>query len=53
MNVSDNDDNAGDLVLARTLSSQLSLLSKYYATKTIWFCDEIVKCGIKVLKNLE
>jgi hypothetical protein len=42
----------GALVLAETLPPQFTPTprSKYYATKTIWFCEEIHKWGIKLLK---
>ncbi len=47
MRVSVHDDNLGALVLAKTLPPQFTPHSKYYATKTIWFCEEIHKQGIK------
>jgi hypothetical protein len=50
MRVSVHEDNSGALVLAETLPPQFTLRSKYYATKTIWFCEEINKRGIKLLK---
>jgi hypothetical protein len=37
-------------VLAETLPPQFTLRSKYYATKTIWFCEEINRRGIKLLR---
>ncbi len=40
----------GALVLAETLPPQFTPGSKYYAIRTIWFCEEINKCGIKLLK---
>ena len=43
-------DNLGALVLAETLPLQFTPRSKYYATKTIWFCEEIHKRGIKLTK---
>ncbi len=49
MRVSVHEDNSGALVLAETLPPQFMPRSKYYATKTIWFCEEINKCGIKLL----
>jgi hypothetical protein len=52
MNVSVHKDISGALVLAETLPPQFTLRSKYYATKTIWFCEEIHKRGIK-LKKIE
>jgi hypothetical protein len=39
--VSVNEDNLGALVLAETLPLQFTPRSKYYATKTIWFSEEI------------
>jgi hypothetical protein len=52
MNVSVHEDYWGALVLAETLPPQFTPRSKYYATKTIWFCVEIYKRGIK-LKKIE
>ena len=48
--VSIHEDNAGALVLAETLPPQFTSRSKHYHTKTIWFREEIVKRGIKLLK---
>ena len=50
MNVSIHEDNSGALVLANTLPPQFTPRSKYYATKTIWFREEIHKRGIKLKK---
>jgi hypothetical protein len=50
MRVSVHEDNLGALVLAETLPPQFTPHSKYYATKTIWFHEEINKHGIKLLK---
>jgi hypothetical protein len=50
MKVSVHEDNAGALILAQTLPPQFTPRSKYYASETIWFCEEINKCGIKLLK---
>ena len=50
MSVSVHEDNAGALILAQTLPPQCTPRSKYYATKTIWFREEIQKRGIKLLK---
>ncbi len=44
------EDNAGALVLAKTLPPQFTSQSKYSHTKTIWFSKEIVKHGIKLLQ---
>jgi hypothetical protein len=48
MKVSVHEDNSGALVLAKTLPPQFTPRSKYYATKTIWFWEEIHKRGIKL-----
>ena len=48
--VSFHEDNLSALVLAETLPPQFTTRSKYYATKTIWFWEEIHKRGIKLLK---
>ena len=50
MNVSIHEENAGVLILAETLPPQYTPRSKYYAIKTVWFREEIVKRGIKLLK---
>ncbi len=50
MRVSVHEDNMGALVLAKTLPPQFTPRSKYYATKTIWFREEIHKRRIKLLK---
>ncbi len=50
MRVSVHEDNLGALVLADTLPPQFMPRSKYYATKTIWFREEINIRGIKLLK---
>ena len=50
MKVSIHEDNAGALVLAEMLPPQWTPRSKWYATKTIWFREEIHKRGIKLLK---
>ena len=50
MRVSVHEDNLGALVLAETSPPQFTPRSKYYATKTIWFCEEINRRGIKLLK---
>ncbi len=43
-------DNLSALVLAKTLPPQFTPQSKYYAIKTIWFCKEIHKYCIQLLK---
>jgi hypothetical protein len=50
MNVSIHEDNLGALVLAKTLPPQFTPRSKYYAIKTIWFCEEIFKRDVQLLK---
>ena len=50
MKVSVHEDNAGALVLAQSLPPQFTPRSKYYASKTIWFREEINKRGILLLK---
>ena len=50
MRVSVHEDDSGALVLAETLPPQFTPRSKYYATKTIWFREEINRRGIKLLK---
>ena len=50
MNVLIQDDNAGALVLAEILPPHFTPRRKHYASKTIWFREEIVKPVIKLLK---
>ncbi len=50
MNVLIHEDNAGALILAETLPPQFNPPSKHYTIKTIWFWEEIMKRGIKLLK---
>lgn len=50
MKVSIHEDNAGALVLAQTLPPQFTPRSKWYAIKTVWFREQIVLRGIKLLK---
>ena len=50
MQVSIHKDNASMLILAETLPSQHTSCSKHYVIKTIWFWEQIVKSGIKLLK---
>ena len=50
MQLSVHEDNLGALVLAKTLPPQFTLQSKYYASKTIWFWEEIHKHCIKLMK---
>jgi hypothetical protein len=50
MKLSVHEDNSGVLVLVKTLPPQFKPQSKYYAIKMIWFCKEIHKCCIQLLK---
>jgi hypothetical protein len=50
MNMSIHEDNAETLILAETLPPQYTPRSKHDAIKTVWFCEAIVKQGIKLLK---
>ncbi len=50
MNVSIHGVNLGALVLGKTLPPQFTPQSKYYAIKTIWFCEEIFKRDIQLNK---
>ena len=50
MNASIHKDNAVALILAKTLPPEFTPRSKYYASNTIWFREEINKREIKLLK---
>ncbi len=50
MNVSIHEDNSIALVLVKTLPPQFTPQSKYYAVKTIWFCEEIFKRDMQLHK---
>ena len=50
MHVSIHEDNAGALVLAETIPPEFTPRRKYYAIKTVWFREEIIRRGIKLLK---
>jgi hypothetical protein len=50
MKLSVHEDNSVALVLAKTLPPQFTPQSKYYAIKTIWFCKEIHKRCVQLLK---
>ena len=50
MNVSIHKDNTGASNLEKTLPPQITPNSKYYASKIIWFYEEINKGWIKLLK---
>ena len=43
-------DNAGVLVLAEEILAHFTLRINNYATKKIWFCEEIVKHSIELSK---
>ena len=51
MKVSFHKDYASSLILARTLPIQFMPLSKLNVPKRIWFCDEINKRKISLLKS--
>jgi hypothetical protein len=50
MNVTIHEDNLGALVLAKTLPPHFPPFSKYYAVKTIRFCEEIFKRDVQLHK---
>jgi hypothetical protein len=50
MKLSVHEDNSGALVLVKTLPPQFTPRSKYFAIKTIWFCEEIHKRCVQLLK---
>ena len=50
MHVTPHEDNIGALTLAETLPPQFTPRSKHYAIKTVWFHEQIIKRGIKLLK---
>ncbi len=50
MKLSVHEDNSDALVLVKTLPLQFTPRSKYYAIKTIWFCKEIHKRCVQLLK---
>ena len=50
MRVSVHEDDADALILAQKLPPEYMPRSKHYHTKTIWFREECVKGGIKLLK---
>ena len=50
MHISIHEDNAGALVLAKTIPPEFTPRSKYYTIKTVWFQEEIQKRAIKLLK---
>jgi hypothetical protein len=50
MHVSIHVDNAGALVLVKTIPPQFTPRSKYYVIKTVWLREEIHKQGVRLLK---
>ncbi len=50
MKVSIHEDTAGALILAQKFPPEYMPHRKHYHNKTIWFCEEIVKRGILLLK---
>ena len=44
------EDNASAIILARTLPPKFMPCSKYYATNTVWFCEDINKRNIVLFK---
>ena len=44
------EDNTRVLILSKTFPPQFTPHRKYYASKTVWFSEEINKRGIKLLK---
>ena len=50
MHIRIHEDNAGALVLAKTVPPQFTPASKHYAVKTHWFREQIIKRGIELCK---
>ena len=50
VNVSIHEKNYGDWIMTKTFPWQFTHRSKHYAAKPIWFCEYIVKRGIKLCK---
>ena len=50
MHASVHEDNSGALILAHTLPPQFTPRNTYYANKTVWFWEEVMKRGIHLLK---
>ena len=44
------EDNIGARLLEQTLLPQFTPKSNYYATNSVWFCEDILKFGVKLLK---
>ena len=44
------ENNSSALILARTLPPKFTPRNNYYATKTIWFCEDINKRKIVLLE---
>ena len=49
MKVTNHEDNVG-LIIAETLPPQFTPRSKHYAIKTVWFREQIVTCGMVLVK---
>ncbi len=52
INVTVHKDNSGALVLANALPPEYTPRSKFYHIETIWFREQIVLRGIKILKSI-
>ena len=50
MKITLHEDNSGALILANTIPPEFTPRSKFYALKTIWFREQLVELGIKVVK---
>ena len=50
MHVIIHEDNAGALILAKTVPPQFTPRSKAYAVKTHWFREQIIARGIEIVK---
>lgn len=50
MHIAIHEDNAGALILAKTVPPQFTPRSKHYAIKTHWFREQIIKRGIELVK---
>jgi hypothetical protein len=50
MHVIIHEDNAGALILVKTVPPQFTPRSKAYAVKTHWFREQVIERGIKIVK---
>ena len=50
MHVTIHEDNAGALILAKTIPPQATPRSKHYTIKTHWFREQIILCGISIIE---